>query len=102
METFDIHNMPEPPSPEEMAELLEKAQKEYLAAMEKLTPEERAQAEMRRQKIVEEENRRLQNIVNDAAKVAAGITSDRTPKFCTNCGAPVSGGKFCTNCGSPL
>ena len=24
------------------------------------------------------------------------------PKFCTNCGAPASGGKFCQHCGSPL
>ncbi len=102
MEPFDPEKMPEPPSAEEMAKILEKAQKEYLAAMEKLTPEERAQAELRRQRIIEEENNRLQAIVDDAAKVAAGVLPKPRPKFCTNCGAPAGGGKFCTNCGSPL
>lgn len=24
------------------------------------------------------------------------------PKFCSNCGTPVEGGKFCQNCGSKL
>ena len=90
------------PSREELEKLLEKAQKDYQEALEKLTPEERAQAELRAKKLVEEDQARLQALVDDAAKAAAAIPAKPKPKFCTNCGAPVSGGKFCTNCGSPL
>ncbi len=102
MEPFDIDNLPAPPSAEELARMLEKAQKEYLAALEKMTPEEREQAEATRKRLAKEETARLRSLAEDAAKLAVRTPPKTTPKFCTNCGAPVSGGKFCTNCGSPL
>lgn len=89
-------------SREELQKALEKAKKDYEEAMAKLTPEERAQAELRAQKMIEEDQARMQALVDDAAKIAGGFPAKAAPKFCTNCGAPVSGGKFCTNCGSPL
>ena len=33
---------------------------------------------------------------------APAAAAAAAPKFCPNCGAPVSGGKFCGNCGSKL
>ena len=92
------------PSPEEMQKLIEKAQQEVQAALAKMTPEERAQAESRAQKLMEEDRASMQRLMDEAAKVAAGDIpkAKAAPKFCTNCGAPVSGGKFCTSCGSPL
>ena len=90
------------PTQEEIQQMLEKAQRDWQAALEKMTQEERAQAKQRAQKMVEEDNARMQALLDNAASVAAGIPSKAKPRFCTNCGAPVSGGKFCTNCGSPL
>ena len=90
------------PNREELAAMLEKAQKDYLAAMEKLTPEERAQAEARAKQMIEEDRASMQALLDEAAKAAAGTLPKAAPKFCTNCGAPAGGGKFCTNCGSPL
>ena len=92
------------PSQEEMAKLLEKAQRDLQAALEKMTPEERAQAELRAKKMIEEDQASRQALVDEAAKILADFPPKEkaAPKFCTNCGAPVRGGKFCTNCGSPL
>ena len=90
------------PSSEEMEELLRKAQAELNAALEKMTPEERAQAEARAKKAIEEDETARKALLDSAAAVLGGEAPKPTPKFCTNCGAPVRGGKFCTNCGSPL
>ena len=90
------------PSREEMEKLIEKAKKDLEAALEKMTPEERAQAEARAQQAIEADRAAKQAMLDEAAKIAAGIGTKPAPKFCTNCGAPVRGGKFCTNCGSPL
>ena len=68
----------------------------------KMTPEERAQAEARAKKAVEEDEAARKALLDSAAAVLGGDAPKPKPKFCTNCGAPVSGGKFCTNCGSPL
>lgn len=45
-----------------------------------------------------------QEKIKNASSIFAQMAQDAQlrPKFCTNCGAPVSVGKFCTNCGSPL
>ncbi len=92
------------PSPEELQKLLEKAQREAREAMEKLSPEERAQAEARAKQMMEEDRASMQALMDEAARVAAGVTprAKTTPKFCPHCGTPVSGGKFCTNCGGSL
>ncbi len=90
------------PSPEELQKLLEKAQREVQAALEKMTPEERAQAELNAKKRMEEDRASMQALVDEAAAVAAGSIPKTAAKFCPNCGAPVSGGKFCANCGKPL
>lgn len=90
------------PSPEEMKKMIEKAQRELQEALDKLTPEERAQAEMRAKQMMEEDAARLHALVDEAAKAAAGSPPKTIPKFCSNCGAPAGGGKFCAYCGSPL
>ena len=37
-----------------------------------------------------------------ATPQVAHVQEETRPKFCSNCGAPASGGKFCQHCGSPL
>ena len=91
-------------SPEELEKMLEKAKKEAQAMLDKMTPEERERAEIEAKKLVEEDKASMQKLIDDAAKIAAESShkAKEMPKFCMNCGAPVSGGKFCTHCGSPL
>ena len=89
-------------SQEELEKMLEKAKKDMQAALDKMTPEEREQAELKAQKLIEEDQASMQKLIDDAASALAGTSPKKMPKFCTNCGAPVSGGKFCSNCGSPL
>ena len=92
------------PTPEEMQELLEKAQRDLQEALAKLTPEERAQAELKAQKMIEDDAAAMQELLDSGARIAAGIPSKgpAAPKFCPNCGAPAGGGKFCGYCGNPL
>ena len=92
------------PSPEELEKMLEKAKEDAKAAWEKLTPEERAQAELRAKRMMEEDRASMQALLDQAAEVAAGTSpkAKAAAKFCTNCGAPLSGGNFCPNCGSPV
>lgn len=92
-------------SQEELEKALEKAKKDLEETLAKMTPEERAQAEAKAQKLIAEDQARTDRMIEQAKAIAAGadpIEVLKKPKFCTNCGAPVSGGKFCTNCGSPL
>ncbi len=91
-------------SPEEMRQMLEKANREAAAALAKLSPEERARAQEQARKQMEEDAASRQRILDAAAAVAAGNLPrrDPAPKFCPHCGAPVSGGNFCEYCGSPL
>lgn len=91
-----------PLSREELEKLVEKAQKDLEEALAKMTPEERAQAEARAQKMIEEDRAANQALLDRAAQLRTESPEKPRPKFCTNCGAPVRGGKFCTNCGSPL
>ena len=89
-------------SKEELEKLVEKAKADLQATLEKMTPEERAQAELRAMKALEEDRIRTQKILDDAAKVLSDSRSAEVPKFCTNCGAKAGDGKFCEYCGSPL
>ena len=97
MEPNDIKE----PTREELEEMVRKAQKELEERLAQMTPEERRQAEIRAQKMMEEDQAERQRLLDEAAKIAAQ-PSVTQPKFCPNCGAPISGGKFCIYCGSPL
>ena len=88
--------------PEELRKALEKAQKDAKAMLEKMTPEEREQAEKRFGKLVEEDRASMQKLIDDAKKAASGLPAGSKPKFCPNCGAPSGEGKFCAYCGNQL
>ena len=90
------------PTQEELEELVKKAQRELQERLDKMTPEERAQAEIKAQKMIEEDQASMQRMLDTAAKISERSSVKKPPKFCSNCGAPVSGGKFCAYCGSPL
>ncbi len=96
---MDNHTLP---TPEELEKLLEKAKRELQEKLDAMTPEERAKAEAKAQKLIEEDKASMQGLIDSAAEVLNNTEPKRLPKFCSNCGAPVSGGKFCTNCGSRL
>ena len=87
-------------SPEELEKLVEKAKAELQAKLDRMTPEERAQAELKAQKMIEADNARMQKIIDDAKKIISDTAP--APKFCSNCGAPAGGGNFCEYCGNPL
>jgi len=88
------------PSPEELEKMLEKAKKEAEAALAKLTPEQRAEAEMRAKKLIEEDAAAMRELVESAPKLSAGA-APRAARECPHCLAPVSG-RVCEYCGSPL
>ena len=91
-------------SPEELQQALEEAKRKLQETLDQMTPEEREQAEKKAQQLIAEDQKQMQDLISQAAAVAAGDipAAKPAPKFCTNCGAPVSGGKFCTSCGHPL
>ena len=91
-------------SQEELKKMLEKAQRDLQEKLAKMTPEERAAAELKAKQLIEKDNADMQKLIEDASAVAAGFPPKKTeaPKFCPNCGAPTEGGKFCAYCGSPL
>lgn len=102
-------------TPEELAKLVEEAEKQAKATLDKMTPEEREQSIIRANKLIAEDQARLQKIVDEAKAVANGnYSKDNEPepeqesveknaaRFCSNCGAPAGGGKFCEYCGKPL
>ena len=88
------------PSPEELEKMLEKAKKEAEAALAKLTPEQRAEAEMRAKKLMEEDAAAMRALVESASKLSAGA-APKAARECPHCLAPVSG-RVCEYCGSPL
>lgn len=88
------------PSPEELEKMLEKAKKEAEAALAKLTPEQRAEAEMRAKKLIEEDAAAMRALVESASKLSAGA-APKAARECPHCLAPVSG-RACEYCGSPL
>ena len=89
-------------SPEELEKALEKAKKDAQAMMDKMTPEERRQAEIKAKTLIEEDKAAMQKLLDDAAGIAGRSNRKEAPRFCANCGAPAGGGKFCEYCGSPL
>ncbi len=88
------------PSPEELEKMLEKAKKEAEAALAKLTPEQRAEAEIRAKKLMEEDAAAMRELVESASKLSAGA-APKAARECPHCLAPVSG-RVCEYCGSPL
>jgi phage I-like protein len=89
------------PSPEELEKMLEKAKKEAEAALAKLTPEQRAEAEMRAKKLMEEDAAAMRELVESASKLSAGA-APKAARECPHCLAPVGSGRVCEYCGSPL
>ncbi|MBO6011069.1 MAG: hypothetical protein J6P71_04650 [Oscillospiraceae bacterium] len=85
------------PSPEELRELLEKAQKEAEAALAKLSPEERAAAQKRAIELMEKDEAERRELLESAGKLAGAPKAAE----CPHCGAPVSG-RVCEYCGSVL
>ena len=85
---------------EELRKLIEKAERDLQASLEKMTPEEREQAMKNAQKLIEEDRIEKQRLIDSAAAVLS--QPSQTAKFCSHCGAPVQGGNFCSYCGSPL
>ena len=89
-------------TPEELQKMIEKAQADLQAQLDKMTPEERAQAERRAKQLIAEDAASMQKMIDEAAAVAGGMPVKEAPKFCTNCGAPAGNGRFCAYCGSAL
>ena len=91
-------------SQEELKRMLEKAERELQEKLAKMSPEERAAAELKAKQLIEKDAADMRKLMEDAAAVAAGVQPKETkaPEFCPNCGAPVEGGKFCAYGGSPL
>ena len=85
-------------TPQEIAKKIEEAQRAAEEALSKMTPEQRAEAEEKAKKMIEESERKNREIVEEAQRFLA----DRAPKFCSNCGTPNKGFKFCPNCGNKL
>ena len=90
------------PSKEELEALIEKAKKELQERLDKMTPEEREQAKLRYEQAKAEDEAKLRDLTETAAKFASGAAPAKAPKFCPNCGARAGGGKFCEYCGSKL
>ena len=95
----DNHSMP---GRNELEQMLEKAKRDLQAKLDQMTPEERAQTEIRAKKMIEEDDAARQKMLDEAAAVLAGSAPKPSPKFCGRCGAPADGGKFCAYCGMPL
>lgn len=89
-------------SREELERLVEKAKADLQATLDKMTPEEREQAELKAKKMMEEDEAKMQRLLDEAAKIASKSDASEKPKFCSNCGAKAGDGKFCEYCGSPL
>ena len=91
------------PGPEEMAKLLEEAQKKVQAMLDKMTPEERARAEAAAKQLEEADRVSMQKLIDDAKTFAGAAPQPAaTPRLCPHCGAQVDGGNFCACCGSRL
>jgi len=91
-------------TPEEIQQMIEKAQRDLQETLAKMTPEERAEAERKAQEYIAQDNAKMQSLIDDANRVAAQTSAQnaQAPKFCPSCGAPASGGYFCQYCGNPL
>ena len=78
-------------TPEELAKKQPEAIKAAQETLDRLTPEERAKAEVEGQKLMEqmaaEHQRKMDLIAQDIAKITAKEAAG--PRFCTNCGNPL-------------
>lgn len=116
-------------SREEMERALEEAQKKVQAMLNKMTPEERVQAQMKANQAIAEDQAAMQKLIDEANAVMDGYPPQRemmerntaqehhvnpypgayvpnavqdTARVCPNCGAKAERGKFCEYCGSAL
>ena len=95
---MDNGNMP---TREELQQMIEKAQKDAEAALAKLTPEQRAEAELRAKKMIEDDAAAMRELVESASKLSFGA-APKAARECPHCLAPVGSGRVCEYCGSPL
>ena len=86
------------PTPEELREMLEKAQKEAEAALAKLSPEERAAAEKRAKEMMEKDEAERRELLEQARKLVGSPKASE----CPHCGAPAGRGSVCEYCGGVL
>ena len=89
-------------TPEELEQMLEKAKRDWQEQLDKMTPEERAQAESRAQAALEADQAAMQKLLADVAALTGGAAPKTQPKFCGHCGAPAGSGTLCEYCGLPL
>lgn len=115
-------------SREELERALEEAKKKAQAVLDKMTPEERAQAQTKANMTIAENQAAMQKLINEVAAVMDGYPPQREfmeqncaqehgtipnpgayacdaahkPRFCQNCGAQAGSGKYCEYCGKPL
>ena len=91
-------------SPEEMQQIMAATVKEAEKMMAKLTPEQRKKAEEEAKRMLEEETRKREALMAQVREIQNGAEKDQKsrPRFCGNCGAPVTDGNFCGNCGAPI
>ena len=90
------------PSREELEAALEKAKRDYQEIIEKMTPEERAEAERKAAQAIAEDEAKMQKLLDDCAKIMGKTAPAQKANFCSNCGAPAGEGNFCSYCGKPL
>ena len=64
-------------SPEELEKMVEKAKRDLQAKLDSMTPEERAQAEMKASKTIAADQAAMQNLLDDAAAVMGGYPPQR-------------------------
>ena len=88
-------------SKEEIEKMLEESKAKLQEALDKMTPEERKQAELKAREVIKEDQESISRLIEDAAKYASSPDKEM-PNFCSNCGAKAGGGNFCEYCGAPL
>ena len=89
-------------TPEQIQEMIDKAQRELEETLSKMTPEERAEAERKAQQALREDEAKRQRLLDSAAELLGKSAPTEKPKFCPNCGAPAGSGNFCEYCGTKL
>lgn len=91
-------------SREELERQIEEAKRKVQEMLDRMTPEERAQAQAKAQNLIAEDQAAMQKLIENATAVlnSTAPAAQTSPRFCRNCGAPAEGGKFCSYCGSAL
>lgn len=85
-------------SASEMERLLEEARKRVQAMLDRMTPEERAEAERKARAAQAADEAERQRLVSEAA----ALVGKPAPQRCPHCGAAAQGGNFCACCGQAL